>query len=137
MFSGSIKVSTDTFLPLMLIKFMRSLVAPGEPVGVLAGQVSYLREVVKFTSTICFMEIATAKAEATNRTGLPHTQTHIHPSTQPLTWQHDIKSLPHREQVDEQYSTSSRHRNNLLLPQDTLCGVQLYEISLPRLGFEP
>jgi len=32
------KVHGDTFLPLMLIKFMRSLVSPGEPVGCLAGQ---------------------------------------------------------------------------------------------------
>lgn len=32
------KVRGDTFLPLMLIKFMRSLVSPGEPVGCLAGQ---------------------------------------------------------------------------------------------------
>ena len=27
--------------------------------------------------------------------------THTPPSAQPLTWQHDIKSLPHREQVDD------------------------------------
>ena len=29
-----------------------------------------------------------------------HTRTHTHTSTQPLTWQHDMKSLAHREQVD-------------------------------------
>ena len=44
------------------------------------------------------MEIFTAKAEATTRTGLSHR--HTDTSTQPLTWQHDIKSLPHREQID-------------------------------------
>ena len=44
-----------------------------------------------------FYSIATVKAEATTRTGIQHTQT---PSSQPLTWQHDIKSLPHREQID-------------------------------------
>ena len=43
------------------------------------------------------MEILTAKAESTTRTWLPHTHTHTH-TTQPLTWQHDIKS--HREHVD-------------------------------------
>ena len=41
-----------------------------------------------------FMDIATGKAETTTRTGLPL-------STQPLTWQHDIKSLVHRKQVDD------------------------------------
>ena len=50
------------------------------------------------------MEIATAKVGATTRTGLQHTHhttyKHTHPSTQPLTWQHDIKSLGHTEQVD-------------------------------------
>ena len=44
------------------------------------------------------MEFATAKAEATTRTGLPHTNTHT--STQPLTWQHGIKSLAYMEQID-------------------------------------
>ena len=39
-------------------------------------------------------------------------------STQPLTWQHGIKSLAHRRQVDG--STSRGHRNNLLLPEDNL-----------------
>ena len=39
------------------------------------------------------IEIATAKAEATTRTGLQHTYKHTHPSTRLLTWQHDIKSL--------------------------------------------
>ena len=28
------------------------------------------------------------------------TQTHIQPSTQPLTWQNDIESLADRERVD-------------------------------------
>ena len=40
-----------------------------------------------------FMDNATAKAEATGRT-TTHTHTH------PLTWQHDIKSLAHRKQVN-------------------------------------
>ena len=39
------------------------------------------------------MDIATAKAEAITRTGLPHTHKHTHTT---LPWQHDIKSLPHR-----------------------------------------
>ena len=39
------------------------------------------------------MDIATAKARATTRTGLP--QTHLN-----STWQHDIKSLANRKQVD-------------------------------------
>ena len=46
-----------------------------------------------------FMEIATVKAEATTRTGLP--LAHTTPSTQPLTWQLDIKLLAHREQIDD------------------------------------
>ena len=51
------------------------------------------------------MDIATAKAEATTRTWLPHTHTHTNPSPHthlplPLTWQHDIKQLTHREHVD-------------------------------------
>ena len=29
-----------------------------------------------------------------------HTNTLNHPSTQPLTWQHDIKPIVHPEQVD-------------------------------------
>ena len=73
------------------------------------------------------MDIASAKAEATTRTELPHTNTHkhthkhTHPSTQPLTWQHDIKSLMHRKQVDGSTVRTSRgHRNNLLLPEGTL-----------------
>ena len=40
------------------------------------------------------MDIETSKAEATTRTGLPRT----HPINS--TWQHGIKSLVHREQVD-------------------------------------
>ena len=70
------------------------------------------------------MEIATAKAGATTRTGLPHTcmcarantcvhkhthvqthtckhthaNTHTNTYTQPLTWTYDIKSLAHRNQ---------------------------------------
>ena len=42
------------------------------------------------------MEIATAKAEATTRAGHAHGQAHA----QPLTWQHDIKSLAYMEQID-------------------------------------
>ena len=57
------------------------------------------------------MGFATAKAEAT-RIGLPHT--HIPQLTQPLTCQHVIESLPHREQGDG--STSVVQRNNPLLP---------------------
>ena len=51
---------------------------------------------------ILFLEIATAKVEATTRAWLPntHAHAHTHPSTQPLTWQHDIKSPVHREQTD-------------------------------------
>ena len=46
----------------------------------------------------CFLlEIVTAKAEDTTRTGLH--QIHIHLKS-PLTWQHDIKLLPHRKQID-------------------------------------
>ena len=45
------------------------------------------------------MDIATDKAEASTRTGLPYTHTHTH-TTQALTWQHDMKSLAHRKQVD-------------------------------------
>ena len=47
-------------------------------------------------NTFC-MEIATVKAEGTTKPGLQHTRT---PSSQPLTWQHDIKSPPHGEQID-------------------------------------
>ena len=55
------------------------------------------------------MDIAMAKAEATTRIGCActrartythtHAHAHTHTSIQPLTWQHDIKSLAHREQV--------------------------------------
>ena len=46
------------------------------------------------------MDIATDKAEVTTRTrATTQTQTHT-PLTQPLTCQHDIKSLAHRKQVD-------------------------------------
>ena len=45
-----------------------------------------------------FMRIATAKAETIFRKMLRHT--YPHPSIQPSTWQHDIKSLLHREQID-------------------------------------
>ena len=42
------------------------------------------------------MEIAAGKAEASTWTG------HVHiPSSQPLTRQHDIKSLPLMEQIDD------------------------------------
>ena len=58
--------------------------------------VTYLQEQIEH----CFMDISTAKAEAITRTGLPHRHTNTHPSTQPLTWQHDIESLAHRKQVD-------------------------------------
>ena len=44
------------------------------------------------------MTIANAKSEATTMGGLPHIQTHL--STQPLTWQHGIKSLAYREQIN-------------------------------------
>ena len=46
-----------------------------------------------------FIDIATVKAEATTRPGLPLPPPPPPPSTQPLAWQHD-KSLMHREQVD-------------------------------------
>ena len=39
------------------------------------------------------MEIAIDKAKVTTGTGLKHIHT-------PLTWLHDIKSLPHRERID-------------------------------------
>ena len=45
---------------------------------------------------ILLLEIATAKAEVTTRSG--HTQTHT--STQHLTPQHNIKSLANREHID-------------------------------------
>ena len=44
------------------------------------------------------MEIATPTAEATTRTGLPRIPPP--PPTQPLTWQLDVKSLLHKEQID-------------------------------------
>ena len=51
-----------------------------------------------YESDIFLMEIATAKAGGTTRT---YTPIHTQPSTQPLTWQHDMKSLSHRKQVNE------------------------------------
>ena len=45
------------------------------------------------------MDIATVEVEAT-RTWLPHTHTHTHTATQPFIWQHGIKSIAHRSQVD-------------------------------------
>ena len=54
---------------------------------------------------VIFMEIAIAKAETTTRRATTHTQAHIHKHThntpQLLTWQHDIKSLAERKQVDD------------------------------------
>ena len=69
---------------------------------------------------IFYMDISTAKAEATTGRGLPHLK-HTHPSTQPLTWQDDIKSLAQETDCTSTSrgyrSTSRRHRNNLVLPE--------------------
>ena len=49
------------------------------------------------------MHIANVKAESTSRTGLQHTYAHNHTDThtiEPLTWQHDIRSLLHSKHVD-------------------------------------
>ena len=59
----------------------------------------YFKRKSKNIYVLFLMEIATVKGEATTRTGLQHTHTN-NPSNQPLTWQHDNKSLMHREQVN-------------------------------------
>ena len=82
-----------------------------------------------------FMDIATAKAKANTRAGY-HTQTNTHPSTQPLTWQHAIKSLAHRKQVNgSTLSTSRGHRNNLLLPEGTF-NVEIHNIKFRHPGWD-
>ena len=71
------------------------------------------------------MQIATAKAEATPRTGLQlietHTLTHRPLKSTLITSKHD-KSLLGREQVDGStvpLSTSRGHSKKLLLPEGT------------------
>ena len=79
--------------------------------------------IILFYFNFNFMEIATAKAESITRTGLPHSH---NPSSQPLIWQHDNKSLKHREQIDGSTvcyvhpGGGGGYRNKLLLPEGTL-----------------
>ena len=71
------------------------------------------------------MDIGTAKAEATMRTGY-----RAHTSTQPLTWQRDMSTGNRLMAV--QY-VKYIHRNNLLLPEGTF-NVEISNIKFHRHG---